>query len=403
MVFEEITKYAEVLDGSCAGEWVVDTTSTGAPEDPIHMPYVDYSEAALGFEAAFYRSFTDYDYIETCKTCGVDSMSFEDIDLSKLDASCVLALITRFIRGDRFCEGLLKGALEDGSITNLLLRLKEIDESPKEATLKDAVYGLAVGDALGVPGEFQDRGSYRIESMVGGGIHRQPCGTWSDDTSMTLAMCASIKDQAKVDIEDIRKRFCAWLFEGEYTVDGKAFDCGNTVSEALSTGNGCTGEKSNGNGSLMRIIPLAFLETDSKTVEEVSAITYAHKISKLACVYYIAYAKRLLVGCSPKQSLRVFTKIDPPFDRLDQIDKLEENDVKSTGYVVDTLEAALWCLTTTDTYKDCLIKAVNLGNDTDTVAAVAGALAGIYYGYDAIPQDWLSALRGKDVIDACLF
>lgn len=403
MVFEEITKYVKAFAERPIGEWVIDTASTGAPGDPIHMPYVNYSETVLEFEEVFYRGFIDRDYIKTCETCGLELIPFEEIDLSKLDASCVLALITRFIRGDRFCEGLLKGALDDGSITKLLLRLKEIDELPKTATLKDAVYGLAVGDALGVPGEFQNRGSYRIESMVSGGIHRQQRGTWSDDTSMTLATCASIKDASKIDVKDIRRRFRAWLYDGEYTVDGKAFDCGNTVSEALSSGQGCAGEKSNGNGSLMRIIPLAFLDVDRKTIEEVSAITHAHELSRQACAHYVEYARRLRAGCSTKQSLRVFNKMEKPFDRLDRIDRLEEKDIKSTGYVIDTLEAALWCLTTTDTYRDCLIRAVNLGNDTDTVAAVAGALAGIYYGYEAIPQEWLNDLRGKEVIDACLF
>lgn len=274
---------------------------------------------------------------------------------------------------------------------------------PTTATLRDAVFGLAVGDALGVPGEFQNRGSYRIEGMVKGGVHNQPPGTWSDDTAMAIATCASIKKQGKIDVPDIRKQFRAWLYKGDYTVDGKAFDCGNTVSDALREGRGCSGERSNGNGSLMRIIPLAFLDVDDKTVEKVSAITHAHAISKQACVLYIRFARKLLAGCTPKQSLDVFDEAAKPFNRLGQIDQLEEQEIRSSGYVIDTLEAALWCLTTTNSYHDCIIKAVNLGNDTDTVAAVAGAVAGIYYGIDSMPEEWLNTLRGKDVIESCLF
>lgn len=272
----------------------------------------------------------------------------------------------------------------------------------KKATLRDAVYGLAVADAMGVPAEFQSRGTYYIESMVGGGMHNQPRGTWSDDTSMTLATCASIKEKGGVDTKDIRKKFCDWLYLGKYTIDGKAFDCGNTVAEALNSNKGCVGDRSNGNGSLMRVIPLAFLKVADKTIENVSAITHAHNISKYACVIYVRLAQALREGIPLKQAIEALSE-EEPFQRLSTIGTFSEDEIGSGGYVVDTLEASLWCLATTYTYKDCIIKAINLGSDTDTVAAVAGGLAGIVYGYEAIPAEWIDVLRGKDIIDNCLF
>lgn len=283
------------------------------------------------------------------------------------------------------------------------------------ATLRDAIYGLAVGDALGVPAEFQKRGTYVITDMVGGGCHSQPKGTWSDDTSMTLASCDSIRVQGRIDCEDILCRFRKWYYAGDYTVDGVAFDIGNTVAAALDSGKGQTSVSSNGNGSLMRSIPLAFVrDISDPQIRQVSAITHAHKISEDACVLYVRYAQDLMRGGNPNQqdlttgrtpcqALSRFSSCAAPFERLATINTLDENDIKSSGYVVDTLEAALWCLTTTSDFASCVLMAVNLGEDTDTIAAVAGGLAGIVYGDDAIPARWLAELRGKELIEACLF
>ena len=125
--------------------------------------------------------------------------------------------------------------------------------------LRDAVYGLAVGDAVGVPYEFTRRGSFQCAGMTGHGTHDQPAGTWSDDTSMTLATCASIKNMGKIDCEDIRRQFEAWFYEKKYTPFGEVFDYGITCSQAIENKKGEEDERSNGNGSLMRILPLAFV------------------------------------------------------------------------------------------------------------------------------------------------
>lgn len=255
--------------------------------------------------------------------------------------------------------------------------------------LKSAIYGLAIGDALGVPFEFKERYTFICEDMVGYGTYNKPEGTWSDDTSMTLATCKSLKDNNKIiDIVDIRRNFEKWLFNGEFTSDGKVFDVGNTTREALYREKGLDDFYSNGNGSLMRILPLAFTNATDEEIENVSAITHAHKISKEFCVNYVKLARDLLNGVK-------YTN--------DKLKNIPENEISSSGFVEDTFKASLWCILNTDNYKDAVLKAVNLGSDTDTTAAVTGGLAGIIYGYESIPKEWIDKLKNKELIDECLF
>jgi ADP-ribosylglycohydrolase len=259
--------------------------------------------------------------------------------------------------------------------------------------LRACVYGQAVGDALGVPFEFLGRDGFRCTGMVGHGTHDQPTGTWSDDTSMALAICDSYRELRRIDVEDIRRRFLAWYREGAYTVDG-LFDIGNTTSRALDEGHGLTGDQDNGNGSLMRTMPLAFTDASDDEVRAVSAITHAHPTSTGACVEAVRIARGLAAG---------MTVAEATGERWAYLVDRSRDWIRSSGFVEHTLEAALWCLLNTGSYRDCVLDAVNLGEDTDTTGAVAGALAGIAYGLEGIPAEWLEALRGKDVIEACLF
>lgn len=266
-------------------------------------------------------------------------------------------------------------------------------------TLRDAVYGAAVGDALGVPYEFKRRGTFECTGMIGYGTHSQPEGTFSDDTSMILATCDSLRvSGGRVDTHDMRERFVHWMDEGAYAVDGRVFDIGITVSRALRQGRGMTGFRDNGNGSLMRIIPLAFVDVGTGNVREVSAITHAHGISTGACVAYVEVARRLVRGDSIDDTLACVGVGDYGF-----APEKPHHALSSRGYVLDTLDSALWCLANTRSYEECVLAAVNLGGDTDTTACVAGGLAGIVYGYDGIPAEWVRKLRGKDIIEACLF
>ena len=272
--------------------------------------------------------------------------------------------------------------------------------------MTDAILGLAIGDALGVPYEFKQRGSFTCTDMVGHGTHDQPAGTWSYDTSMTLATLDSLKNNnGKVVTDDIRRNFNNWLRHGDYTADGEVFDAGITTCTALRNGKPAVGEWDNGNGSLMRILPLAFVDCTDDEIRAVSAITHGHWISEEACVIYVHVAKRLLAG-ENISSIIPTLNYEKPFDQLSHINKLDISQIKSSGYVVDTLEAALWAVSHEGdwekSFRNDILAAVNLGKDTDTVGAVAGGLAGIIYGLGDV-RDWVDQLRNKEEIMDCLW
>ena len=279
-----------------------------------------------------------------------------------------------------------------------------MDKRELSKKLHDAVFGLTIGDALGVPYEFKPRGTFECTGMVGYGAHKQPEGTWSDDTSMTIATAKSIKDNdGKIDIFDMRDNFVKWADEEDFNCNGDCFDVGIATWAALSTGESQTGERSNGNGSLMRIIPVAFADCSDEEVMQVSSITHGHEISMHACVIYVRIVRRLLAGESIHDIIPTLL-YDAPFDRLRRIDQLSEDEIKSTGFVVHTLEASLWCLAKYDNFRDTVLAAVNLGDDTDTTGAVAGGLAGIVYGLESdFAKECLGVLRSKDMIEECLW
>ncbi len=310
-----------------------------------------------------------------------------------------------------------------------------------ENYFRDGIMGLVTGDALGVPVEFADRKKLKtdpVTDMRAYGTHYQPAGTWSDDSSMVLAEMDSLLKG--LDYQDMMEKFSLWWMYGDYTPYGKAFDIGISTSRAIMNyGKGmepldCGGkaEMDNGNGSLMRILPVAlyvYKETgnlcrdESLTIiHQASRLTHAHPRSQIACGIYAILTEDIIrnkkeetpadlcIG-SLKRSRRHYEETEYPaewkeeleeFGRLwdgDAFFKMPEEKIESTGYVVDTLEAAVWCFGTTESYRDCVLKAVNLGNDTDTVAAVAGGLAGCYYGYEAIPEEWRRQLARREWIE----
>jgi ADP-ribosylglycohydrolase len=257
------------------------------------------------------------------------------------------------------------------------------------------MYGLAIGDAVGLPYQFLGRDEFVCTDMDGHGTYDMPAGTWSDDTSMAVATAHSLAlNGGKVDVDDIRRRFLMWLREENYIID-ICYDVGGTTWRSLTTGRPGMEVNDNGNGSLMRILPLAFTDCDDEDIRKVSGITHGHWIACTGCVIYIGIARRLIKGEILADIVKTLD-YDYPYHRLAKLAEIPRNEVKSTGYVVDTLEAALWSLLHTDNYRDAILTAVNLGYDTDSVAAVAGGLAGIMYGVD---QEWYERLRGKEVID----
>lgn len=292
---------------------------------------------------------------------------------------------------------------EDSEIPSWIEGASEHREARQTDKRRGIVFGAAVGDALGVPYEFLERDTFECTGMSEGGVHGKPAGTFSDDTSLLLATCASLKERGEVDVEDMRRRFCDWFYKGAYTFDGGAFDVGNATATALERGRGCDEERSNGNGSLMRIAPLVFVHASDDEVRAVSAITHAHWISTEACVMFVRILDDLMDGERLEDAIARNMPSSERFAFLRNLADMPRDAVKSSGFVLDTLGAALWCALHTNGFSDCVLTAVNLGDDSDTTGCVAGALAGAMYGYESIPAEWIDALRGRELIEQCLF
>lgn len=275
--------------------------------------------------------------------------------------------------------------------------------------LKGAMLGLIVGDALGVPFEFKTRDTFKVTGMVGEGSHFQPAGTWSDDSSMTLATFESLIIYPKIDFDDIMSRFLSWHENGEYCPYGECFDIGCTTLRALMkfksgySATSCGGKNinDNGNGSLMRILPIAFVEHTVDDILNLSSLTHGHEISLMSCRLYVQIAENLMNGMSKEDAITHLTCCVDECERIPKMKDYAREQIKSSGYVIDAFEAAVWCFVNSESYRECVIKAVELGKDSDTVAAIAGGLAGIYYGVGGekgIPEEWIDTIARKEWI-----
>jgi len=309
-----------------------------------------------------------------------------------------------------------------------MFRLKSYYEA-----IEGSILGSVVGDALGVPGEFMEREELQmnpITDMIGGGAHNQLPGTWSDDSSMTLCTVDSIIEKG-VDFEDQMYRFADWLWSASNTARDEVFDVGGATKHAIfrymkktpALECGELAENTCGNGSLMRIMPTALYllgqyecrdldDEIAEIIHNTSKCTHAHLRCQMACGVFCSVVFSLsccghlynaVVGgiASALKYYREkpeFAGVYDDFTNLLDIGKWSEDQVHSTGYVLHTLQAALWCLLTTSGYVECVLKAVNLGRDTDTTAAVAGALAGFWYGEKEIPVKWAETTAKYDEI-----
>lgn len=304
----------------------------------------------------------------------------------------------------------------------------------------NGIMGVVVGDALGCPVQFESReevARHPVTGMRGYGTFNLPEGSWTDDSSLTIALLESIRRAGKIDLDDIMGNFMKWLYDGEFTPYGQSYDIGRGTMQAINRyrknrkAKKCGGDEewNNGNGSLMRIMPACLyctvMETSGmysdrdaiESIHSVGSLTHAHIRSNIACGLYFFMVKRILLGdgslqermqeglsqgyafyesyLADKENLHYYDRLKA----LDDFKSLPADKIKSTGYVVDALEAAVWSLITTDSFDQTLLKAVNLGDDTDTVCAIAGGLAGLYYGYDSIPEEWLSAIKRREWIE----
>lgn len=282
------------------------------------------------------------------------------------------------------------------------------------------LYGSLIGDALGVPVEFTTRAARELDPVVdmrGFGTHKQPAGAWSDDGALMLCSVESLIEKG-FNTQDMGERFVNWYRKAHWTSHGVVFDIGNVTKAALHRVElGMRAEmaggmdlQDNGNGSLMRILPvvLASLLEDEDTfmdrIVSASSITHRHRRSQMACVFYGLVVRDVMRGfpalVAYERTCRTFQTWyngDPEvivFEQLlaGDLPQWPISRIKSGGYVLETLTASLWCFLTTNTFAGCVLKAVNLGEDTDTTGCVAGGIAGVYYGLKSIPQIWIATL-----------
>lgn len=300
-----------------------------------------------------------------------------------------------------------------------------------------ALIGVAIGDALGVPYEFSTRTkmqAFPATDMIGYGSHQQPPGTWSDDSSMTFCLAEALANET-FSLKVLSTYFLQWESEGFWTARGEVFDIGITTAESLTELRGIlrsgkeealshlrwhAQEFDNGNGSLMRILPLLFylqgkpIHEQFEITWQVSALTHKHVRAAMSCLIYLKLGEYLLQGqdkstaysSMKKDILDFWNQMDFPstervvFSRLiaHDIRNIPETELKSGGYVIEVLESSIYFFIMRDRYQDIVLSIINLGHDTDTSAAIAGGLAGLYYTAENIPSSWINAVaRQSDI------
>lgn len=294
--------------------------------------------------------------------------------------------------------------------------------------IENILYAGVVGDALGVPVEFEKRDSYYIDSMTTG-TWEQPAGSWSDDTSFTLPLIENLMTNKSYD--DLMQKFVNYMFHNEYTPNGVAFGIGNTCAKALRNWSvnhypalecGDPSVEANGNGALMRLAPLAIHLANEKDISkrldlerEYTSLTHRHPRSIVASYIYLEIIHDLLNGCSLRSSLanlpnRLTQNLQGRFDELKELSYFEamfqpdfattlRKEIKSSGYVVDTLLASTWSVLNSTSIDGAVILAVNLGEDTDTIASITATLASCENLSDHINDDWKSQLQNKSLLD----
>jgi len=281
---------------------------------------------------------------------------------------------------------------------------------------RGCLLGLAAGDAVGTSVEFMPRGSFKpLSDMVGGGPFHLKAGQWTDDTSMALCLATSLVECRGFEARDQMERYWDWYRNGAYSSTGDCFDIGSTVRQALQRYkttdepfSGSTDPYSAGNGSIMRLAPVVMAYYPHQQniwhyTAESSRTTHAALECLDACRLLGDILYRALSGARKAETLlstapeRFQAESIQKIARGDYREKTDAN-IRGTGYVVQSLEAALWCFWTTDTLERAILKAANLGDDADTTAAICGQVAGAFYGESGIPPRWLEKLAMREEI-----
>lgn len=296
--------------------------------------------------------------------------------------------------------------------------------------IKNCIYGLTIGDAMGVPIEEYDRKrllNKPVTKMLGWGNYYVPEGSWSDDTSMTLATMDSIIESKGVDVTDIANKLCEWVNDNKYTPTGELFSITDTTRFSLmrfwdsknALTSGGVKPSTNDNGSLIRMSPIALYcfykkLSDKKIydlVYKTSSITNANIISIISCFIYVKLMIYILNGKTIEEAYKLIRRYKydkffdlsylEEFDRLikEDISKLSIDEIESDNFCVHALEATIWVLLNTNSFESAIIGAINLGECTDNIGSLTGAIAGIVYKNKSMPKEWIDSLQRKDFID----
>ena len=296
---------------------------------------------------------------------------------------------------------------------------------------RGTLLGLAVGDALGAAIEFKRPGTFaEVTGYRGGGPHRLKPGQWTDDTSMALALADSIASVGW-DLDDQVRRYIDWYDHGKYSVNGRCFDIGITTAGALTRfkrqadarTSGDPSEHASGNGSIMRLapVPIRYADLLSGQIDELARLlvesslpTHSSPQCLSACAYMGLILAGLIQGCPPEDvlapswlpllRLREIHPLHPELDAVTQGSFREKHppEIVGSGYVVKSLEAALWAFHDAKDFREAVLRAVNLGDDAATTGAVCGQLAGAYWGESGIPQEWRDGLARPEMIEKAL-
>jgi ADP-ribosyl-[dinitrogen reductase] hydrolase len=283
--------------------------------------------------------------------------------------------------------------------------------------IRGGLLGLAVGDAVGTTVEFRARGSFTpVTDLVGGGPFHLEAGQWTDDTSMALCLAESLV-AAGFDLRDQIERYCRWYEEGYWSSTGQCFDIGSATRQALhryrKTGDPAAGSAdphTAGNGCIMRLAPVPiYFFPDVDEAAEHAALSCVTTHAAAECLDAARLLGRVLVralgGGSRQEVLAAGADCAFESPRISHIAagaylQKPESLIRGSGYVVESLEAALWSFATTETFEAAILRAVNLGDDADTTAAICGQVAGAFYGAPGIPADWLQRLHQREVIES---